>query len=94
MLEFGISFGIWTNGDEIVVAIVTTDNTVPENERLNELTFSHIQDINEGDFIYQGIAGLCFASIEHKNIEDEEGKQAFIDALCPPESRMLPEGFP
>lgn len=65
MHEFDVKFGIWTNGELIVMAINTTDETVPEEQRTHELTFSTIKDICDTNDIYQGLAGFCLASIEY-----------------------------
>lgn len=90
MHELQVRFGIWTNGEEIVVAIDTTDYTTPE-PRENELTFSLIQDIHDSNYIYQGIAGFCLASIEFSLIPNNElQRREFINNLCPPGTKRPP----
>lgn len=90
MYEFDTKFGIWTNGTDLVAVINTTDNTVPGQPIRNELTFSPIQDIREENLIYQGLAGLCLASVEYAQLPNAEAKLQFMNQLCPPESRQAP----
>lgn len=42
------------------------------------------------NIIYQGIAGLCLASIECARLPNEQAKLEFINNLCPVEWREVP----
>lgn len=85
MFAFNVKFGIWTNGQQIVAALDTSYYN--GCRRVNELTFSRLQEINSNNSIYQGIAGLCFASYEHKL---SPNPVAFMNTLCPPQWRTAP----
>lgn len=93
MHELNVKFGMWTNGMLIVMAINTTDETVPEDQRIHELTFSTIRDICGTNEIYQGLAGFCLASIEYSLLATVDAKMDFINSLCPEDWRVVPPPF-
>lgn len=85
MYAFGVKFGMWTNGRVILAALDTS--YWHRGRKINQLTFSRVQDISDANHIHQGVAGLCFASIEHKL---SQNPQVFMDTLCPPQWRRAP----
>lgn len=88
MYTFDVKFGVWTNGKIIFAALNTSH--VEEGRMVNELTLSRPQNIHQANFIYQGLVGLSFASIECRRLNPAE-QLAFINRLCPPQWRHFPE---
>lgn len=90
MHEFGVRFGFWANGHVMVAILDTTDYTVEPEMVERQLTFSRIQDMRSENIIYQGLAGLCLASVEYARLPTEQEKLAFMNNLCPEAWREVP----
>lgn len=83
MRTYKTDFAIFTNGHKIFAAINTSQAGV------NELTLSMMQDLTTDNIVYQGVAGICFASVEYHSLPDHL-KSIFRERLCPPAWRIVP----
>lgn len=90
MYTYDVKFGFWTNGQHVFAALDTSHRDMRSGRMINELTVSRLQDITSDNYIYQGLTGLAFASIEYSRLADDAQKTAFINTLCPPHWRNLP----
>lgn len=80
-----MKFGLWTNGS-LILAVLDT-SVERRGIRHNQLTFSRLQNISDVNRIHQGVAGLCFASIEY---ELSQNPDVFMNTLCPLQWRRVP----
>lgn len=83
---------MWTNGEEIIVFVVTQRYNPQIPGSCNQLTFSDPISINADDTVHHGFAGFCFASLDSipdYNPNVPANNPFFLaDIICPPEMRL------
>lgn len=89
---------MWTNGEEIIVFVVTQTYNPQVPGSCNQLTFSDPISISTEDMVHHGFAGLCFAGLDSNpgyNPDAMGNGLIFLPhTMCPPLMTLNPLQHP
>lgn len=89
---------MWTNGEEIIVFVITQTYNPQIPGSCNQLTFSDPISISTEDMVHHGFAGFCFASLDSNpdfNPNAAFNNQFFLPhIMCPPLMTLNPLQHP